>query len=58
MLTPLSFSSQARSRFPARRMPPTAPSLGMHTDEVLADVLRLSAAEIGRLHDAGLVAGL
>jgi 2-methylfumaryl-CoA isomerase len=41
-----------------RRPPPVAPSLGLHTDEVLADVLRLSAAEIGRLHDAGLVAGV
>jgi 2-methylfumaryl-CoA isomerase len=29
----------------------------MHTDEVLADVLGLSGAEIGRLHDDGLVAG-
>jgi 2-methylfumaryl-CoA isomerase len=38
-----------------RRTPPAAPSLGAHTDEVLADVLRLSMAEIGRLHDAGLV---
>jgi 2-methylfumaryl-CoA isomerase len=42
----------------ARRSPPTAPSLGAHTDEVLGDVLRLSAAEIGKLHDAGLVAGV
>jgi len=38
-----------------RRAPPAAPSLGAHTDEVLADVLKLSAAEIGKLHDAGLV---
>jgi 2-methylfumaryl-CoA isomerase len=34
-----------------------APALGQDTDEVLADVLRLSHAEIGRLHDARLVAG-
>jgi 2-methylfumaryl-CoA isomerase len=34
-----------------------APKLGQHTDEVLADVLDLSANEIGRLHDAGVVAG-
>jgi 2-methylfumaryl-CoA isomerase len=34
-----------------------APQLGQHTDEVLADVLSLSASEIGRLHDAGVVAG-
>lgn len=37
------------------RLPPApAPRLGCDTDEVLADVLGLSAAEIGRLHDAGL----
>jgi 2-methylfumaryl-CoA isomerase len=40
-----------------RLPPPAAPSLGAHTDEVLADVLKLSAAEIGKLHDARLVAG-
>jgi 2-methylfumaryl-CoA isomerase len=34
-----------------------APRLGEHTDEVLAEVLGLSAAELGRLHDAGVVAG-
>lgn len=34
-----------------------APRLGQHTDEVLAEVLSLSANEIGRLHDAGVVAG-
>jgi 2-methylfumaryl-CoA isomerase len=34
-----------------------APRLGAHTDEVLAEVLGLSANEIGRLHDAGVVAG-
>jgi 2-methylfumaryl-CoA isomerase len=39
-----------------RRAPPAAPRLGADTDEILADVLRLSAAEIGKLHDAGLVA--
>jgi 2-methylfumaryl-CoA isomerase len=38
-----------------RRPPPAAPSLGAHTDEVLADVLNMSSAEIGKLHDAGLV---
>lgn len=36
--------------------PGRAPRLGTHTDEVLLDVLGLSASEIGRLHDAGLVA--
>ena len=34
-----------------------APALGEHTDEVLADVLGLTDAEIGRLHDDGVVAG-
>ncbi len=40
------------------RLPPSpAPLLGQHTDEILADVLGLDAAEIGRLHDDGVVAG-
>jgi 2-methylfumaryl-CoA isomerase len=33
-----------------------APHLGEHTDQVLAEVLSLSSARIGELHDAGLVA--
>jgi 2-methylfumaryl-CoA isomerase len=33
-----------------------APHLGEHTDEVLAEVLSLSPARIGALHDAGLIA--
>jgi 2-methylfumaryl-CoA isomerase len=33
-----------------------APQLGEHTEPILADVLGLSAGEIGRLHDAGVVA--
>jgi len=41
-----------------RVTPPSAPALGAHTDEVLADVLKLSGADIGKLHDAGLVAGV
>ena len=49
--SPLDFSGLGR--LPARR----APVLGEHTDEVLADVLALSEAEIGRLHDEGVVAG-
>ena len=40
-----------------RRPAVAAARLGQHTDEVLADVLGLSGAEIGRLHDAGVVAG-
>lgn len=34
-----------------------APKLGQHTDEVLAEVLGLSGAEIAKLHDAKVVAG-
>ncbi len=34
-----------------------APRLGAHTDQVLAEVLGMSSSEIGRLHDAGVVAG-
>lgn len=34
-----------------------APLLGTHTDEILHDLLGLSGHEIGRLHDAGIVAG-
>ena len=41
------------ARGPAR----AAAKLGEHTDEVLAELLGLSSGEIGRLHDAGLVAG-
>ncbi len=48
---PLDFSA-------APRLPPApAPVLGQHTDSVLAEVLGLSPAEIGRLHDAHIVAG-
>ena len=37
--------------------PAPAPRLGQDTDEILAECLGLSAAEIGRLHDQGVVAG-
>ncbi|MBV9552072.1 MAG: CoA transferase [Alphaproteobacteria bacterium] len=40
-----------------RRPTAPAPLLGEHTDAVLADVLGLSAGEIGRLHKAGIAAG-
>ena len=40
------------------RLPPKrAPMLGEHTDEILLGVLGLSEAEVGELHDAGIVAG-
>ncbi len=49
--SPLQFSEHGR-------LPPTrAPMLGEHTDEILADLLSLGEAEIGRLHDDGVVAG-
>jgi len=38
--------------------PAAAPLLGMHTDEVLVDVLGLDDTEIGKLHDTGLVASM
>ena len=49
--SPLEFSAIPR----LGAMP--APRPGAHTDEILADVLGLPAAEIGRLHDNGVVAG-
>jgi 2-methylfumaryl-CoA isomerase len=49
--SPLSF--EANERLPPRR----APLLGEHTDEILADVLGLTDAEIGRLYDDGVVGG-
>jgi 2-methylfumaryl-CoA isomerase len=49
--SPLDFSRVPR--LPAA----PAPRLGEHTDEILHDVLGLSAAEVGKLHDAGIVAG-
>ncbi len=49
---PLDFSAAPRE--PTR----PAPRLGEDTDAVLAGVLGLSAAEIGRLHDRGIAAGV
>jgi 2-methylfumaryl-CoA isomerase len=34
-----------------------APALGQHTDEILLGVLGLSSAQVGALHDSGVVAG-
>ncbi|MGH3720101.1 MAG: CoA transferase [Pseudonocardiaceae bacterium] len=49
--SPLEFSA-------VDRVPPApAPQLGQHTDEILAGILGLSNAEIGRLHDENVVAG-
>lgn len=47
--SPLSFSGI--ERVPVHR----APKLGEHTEAILAGLVGLSAAEIGRLHDAGVV---
>jgi 2-methylfumaryl-CoA isomerase len=48
---PLDFSAAPRE--PTR----SAPLLGADTDRVLADLLGLTAGEIGRLHDAGIAGG-
>jgi 2-methylfumaryl-CoA isomerase len=40
-----------------RGTPGRTPRLGEHTDAVLAELLGLSSGEIGKLHDAGKVAG-
>ena len=37
--------------------PTAAPALGEHTDQILSELLALSDAEIGHLHDDGVVAG-
>lgn len=41
----------------ARLEPKPAPRHGQHTDEVLAEILGLDSGEIGRLHDAKVIAG-
>ena len=49
--SPLTFGAIARDD------PGPAPSLGQHTEQVLAEELGLAAHEIGDLHDRGIVAG-
>jgi 2-methylfumaryl-CoA isomerase len=49
--SPLDFAAVERAA------PERAPLLGEHTDEVLSELLGLSGTEIGRLHDAGVIAG-
>jgi 2-methylfumaryl-CoA isomerase len=49
--TPLDFSAIPRQ--PVRR----APLLGEHTEEILTGTLGLSDAEVGRLLEAGTIAG-
>ena len=47
------FEFGAAPRLPAK----PAPLLGQHTDEILSGVLGLSSSQIGKLHDAKVVAG-
>jgi 2-methylfumaryl-CoA isomerase len=47
---PLAFGTDTSPR-PAR-----APRLGEHTEAVLTELLGLSSAQYGKLHDAGVVA--
>lgn len=49
--SPLQFSGFDRQ--PAR----PAPAVGQHTDEILAEELGMCSGEIGKLHDANIVAG-
>ena len=49
--TPFDFSALAREA------PRPAPTVGQHTEEILADVLKLGDAGIGRLLERGVVAG-
>ncbi|KNZ33937.1 MAG: dehydratase [Methylibium sp. NZG] len=49
--SPLQFGKAAR--LPA--VP--APRLGEHTDQILLELLGMSSAQVGALHDAGIVAG-
>ena len=47
--SPLEFSNY--DNLPAQK----PPKLGQHTEEILADVMRLGSGEIGGLFDAGIV---
>jgi len=40
-----------------REPPRAAPGLGQHSDEVMTEILGLSAAELAGLHDRGVIAG-
>jgi 2-methylfumaryl-CoA isomerase len=53
----LAAGSAVRVQGEKRRDVIPAPLLGQHTDEVLLDVLGLSSANVGQLHDQGVVAG-
>ena len=47
--SPLEFSNY--DNLPAQK----PPKLGQHTEEILADVMRLGSGEIGGLFDAGII---
>ena len=49
--SPLTFGAIGRDE------PGPAPTLGQHTEQILADDLGLSAGEIAALRDRGIVAG-
>jgi 2-methylfumaryl-CoA isomerase len=53
----LTAGSPLRAAGESRTPTSPAPLLGQHTDEVLHEVLGLDSGAVGRLHDAGLVAG-
>lgn len=53
----LAAGSTVRESGAARAPVRPAPVLGEHTDEILMDILRLDGGAVGRLHDAGIVAG-
>jgi 2-methylfumaryl-CoA isomerase len=53
----LAAGATVRAAHIPRQPAPPAPLLGTHTDEVLHEVLGLDSGAIGRLHDAGVVAG-
>lgn len=53
----LSASAAARISGVPRAPGAPAPLLGTHTDEILYEVLGMSGALIGRLHDTGVIAG-
>ena len=56
-VSPLTLGEAEDSGTDATGRGAVAPVLGKHTDEVLAEWLGLSSADIGRLHDAGIVSG-
>ncbi|MBN3722680.1 CoA transferase [Burkholderia sp. Ac-20379] len=54
----LSAGATVRAAGLARERTAPAPYLGTHTDEILLEVLGLDSGAVGRLHDAGIVAGV